>query len=105
MLKASDKTRKEIIKVFKEIEFKIDIKTNLKEVNFLDVNFDLQKCIYQLLKRKKTNDNRLYVHIFSKHPSTIITQIPQINSSNESILKNSYETALWVFSKTNIHKK
>ena len=39
----TDKIRKDIIKIFKQIGFKIDIKTNLKEVDFLDVTFSLQK--------------------------------------------------------------
>ena len=37
-----DKKRKNIIKIFKEIGFSIDIQTNLKEVDFLDVTLNLQ---------------------------------------------------------------
>ena len=32
-----DKKRKTIIKIFKHIGFSIDIQTNLKEVDFLDI--------------------------------------------------------------------
>ena len=37
----TDRIRKGIIRIFKQIGFKIEIKTNLKEVDFLDVTFDL----------------------------------------------------------------
>ena len=36
-----DQLRKKIIKIFKEIGFKIDIETNFKIVDFLDVIFNL----------------------------------------------------------------
>ena len=39
----------------KQIGFKIEIKTNLKEVDFLDVTFDLRKETYR--PYKKENDN------------------------------------------------
>lgn len=44
--------------------FTIDIKTKLKEVDFLDVIFNLRKGIYQLYKKKtktKPNDKPLYI--------------------------------------------
>ena len=37
----SDKIRKEVIKIFKEIGFKIELKTNLKVVDFPDITFNL----------------------------------------------------------------
>ena len=37
-----NKKRKTIIKIFKDITFSIDIQTNLKEVDFLDVKVNLQ---------------------------------------------------------------
>ena len=42
----TDRIRKDIIRIFKQIGFKIEIKTNLKEVDFLDVTFDLRKETY-----------------------------------------------------------
>ena len=47
--------RKDIIRIFKQIGFKIEIKTNLKEVDFLDVTFDLRKETYRPYKKKMTN--------------------------------------------------
>ena len=37
----TDRTRKKIVKIFKDTNFSIDITTNLVEVNFLDVRFNL----------------------------------------------------------------
>ena len=37
----TDKIRKEVIKIFKKIGFKIELKTNLKVVDFPDVTFNL----------------------------------------------------------------
>ena len=37
----TDRIRKEVIKIFKKIGFKIEIKTNLKVVDFLDITFNL----------------------------------------------------------------
>ena len=36
-----DRIRKNVIKIFKEVGFKIEIRTNLKIVDFLDVAFNL----------------------------------------------------------------
>ena len=37
----ADRIIKEVIKIFKEIDFKIEIKTNFKVTDFLDINFNL----------------------------------------------------------------
>ena len=60
--KQPDKTTKDIIKIFKEIRFKlkIDIKTSLKQVDFLDVTFDLTNATHRPLK--KENDQLLYIN-------------------------------------------
>ena len=42
----TDRIRKNLITLFKEIGFKIEIKTNLKIVNFLDFTFNLESSIY-----------------------------------------------------------
>ena len=54
----TDRIRKDIIRIFKQIGFKIEIKTNLKEVDFLDVTFDLRKETYR--PYKKENDKLFY---------------------------------------------
>ena len=95
-----DKTRKEIIKIFKNIGFQIDININLKIVDFLDVTFNLDEN----KPYEKPNDTLLYINTESNHPPEIIKQIPisinnrlNQNSSNEQIFNSSkreYEEAL-----------
>ena len=51
----TDRRRKDIIRIFKQIGLKIEIKTNLKEVDFLDVTFDFRKEICHHTKKKMTN--------------------------------------------------
>ena len=43
----TDRIRKQVIKIFKEIGFKIAIKTNLKVVDFLDITFNLSNGTYK----------------------------------------------------------
>ena len=38
----TDTVREKIISIFKNIEFKIEVVTNLTEVDFLDVTFNLE---------------------------------------------------------------
>ena len=55
-----DQLRKKIIKIFKEIGFKIDIETNLEIVNFLDMTFNLINGSYK--PYKKPNATLLYIN-------------------------------------------
>lgn len=97
-----DKIRKDITKLFKSHNLKITIETNMKRVNFLDVNLDLEKnkhCPY-----RKPNDVPLYVHKQSNHPPSVIKQIPlsinkrlcNVSSSKEEFekQKDEYQEAL-----------
>ena len=59
----TDQLHKKIIKIFKKTGFKIDIETNLKIVNFLDLTFNLINGSYK--PYKKPNDTLLYIN----HPS------------------------------------
>ena len=71
-----DKKRKTIIKIFKGIGFSIDIQTNLKEVDFLDVTLNLQN---------------------GKQLSNSISERLSKNSSNQEVFntaKVEYEDAL-----------
>ena len=90
----NDKIRKELIKVFQRNGLKLDIKCNLKVVDYLDITFDLKTGSYKPY-RKPNNDTR-YINSKSNHPPTILKQIPtaiskqiSTNSSNEEIFKNS----------------
>ena len=61
-----DRIRKNVMKIFKELGFKIEIKTNLKISDFLDVMFNLTKDTYR--PYKKPNDPLQYVNTSSNNP-------------------------------------
>ena len=71
MLKELKKTFK---KKFKELGLKIEMKTNLKVVNFSDVTFNLSTEMYYPFK--KPNDEPTYINAKSNHPPNIIKQLP-----------------------------
>ena len=97
-----DRTRKNIIKIFKDVGFSINIETNLKVVDFLDITFNLNYDIYK--PYKKPNDSLLYINKSSNYPPQIINQLPRIisgklsrNASNKEVFntsKEQYEKAL-----------
>ena len=86
----------------KDLGFQTEIETNLKEVIFLDVTFNLNSGLYK--PYKKPNDQLLYVTTSSDHPPQVIKQLPYSinqklieNSSNKAVFdasKNEYEEAL-----------
>ena len=86
----------------RDIGFRIDIQTNLKERDFLDVSLNLQHDTY--CPYEKPNDKLFYIHSSSNYPPQIIKQLPNSiperlskNSSNEEIFnttKVEYEDAL-----------
>ena len=80
-----DKIRKIIIKLFKDVGFQLEIKTNPKQVAFLDVTFNLITGLYT--PYKKPNDNLLYINTSSDHPPQVIKQLT--NSINERLCENS----------------
>ena len=61
-----DEKRKIIIKSFKDIAFSVDIQTNLKEVDFLDITLNLQNDTYR--PYMKPNDKLLYIQLLLNHP-------------------------------------
>ena len=86
--------QKRIIRAFKFLGFKIEISSNIKIVNFLDVTLDLSNNSYKPFI--KTNQNPSYININSNHPKNIIKQVPKaVNlriyklSVNEKIFKES----------------
>ena len=99
---STDTKRKDTIRIFKQIGFKIKIETNLKEVDFPDVAFNLPKETFR--PYKKENDKLFYINTSSNHPRTIIKQILASiscrlldNSASEEIFNNAkteYEDAL-----------
>ena len=79
----------------KNLGFQIEIETNLKEVIFLDVTFNLNSGLYKLYK--KSNDQLLYVTTSSDHPPQFIKQLP--NSINKKLIENSSNKAVFDASK------
>ena len=71
--------------MFKEIGFQLEIKTNLKQVEFLDATFNLITGLYTPFK--KPNDNLLYINTSSDHPPQVIKQLT--NSINKRLCENS----------------
>ena len=98
----TDRIRKDITEIFQNAGFKIEIKTSLHIVDFLDVTFNLLDGTYK--SYKKQNDQLLYVNTSSNHPPEIIKQLTiyisnrlSNNSSNKQIYdisKGEYEKAL-----------
>ena len=68
-----DKIRKIIIKIFKDVGSQLEIKTNLKQVEFLDVTFNLITGLYTPCKKPK--NNLLYINTSSDHLPQVIKQL------------------------------
>ena len=88
-----ERVRKEIIKILKECGLSITTKTNLKVVQFLEIELD-----HTYRPHKKPNDNPMYINVNSNHPPSIIKQIPSsINrrlsnlSSDEEVFLNNFQ--------------
>ena len=78
----TDRVRKKIISIFKNIDFKIEIVTNLTEVDFLDVTFNLENNTYR--PYKKPNHKLIYIDVSSNHPPQIKKQLTKIMSDRLS---------------------
>ena len=68
----------------------MDVKCNLKIVDYLDISFDLNTSIYKPFN--KPNNKPLYINASSNHPTSVLKQIPKsvsakitVNSCNEDI--------------------
>ena len=88
----SSSIQKKIIRAFKLLGFKIEISSNNKIVNFLDVTLNLSDNTYKPFI--KMDQSHSYININSNHPKTIIKQVPKgVNlrkrnlSANEEIFR------------------
>ena len=88
----NNKIRKELIKIFQTHGLKLEIKCNLKSVDYLDITLDLNTGSYR--PYRKTNNDTRYINAKSNHPPSILKQIPaaiskqiSINSSNKQIFQ------------------
>ena len=87
----SSSIQKKIIRAFKLLGFKIEISSNNKIVNFLDVTLDLSNTYKPFIKMDQSPS---YINVNSNHPKVIIKQVPKaVNlrirnlSSNEEIFR------------------
>ena len=69
----SSSIQKKIIRAFKLLGFKIEISSNNKIVNFLDVTLDLSNNTYKPFI--KMDQSPSYININSNHPKAIIKQV------------------------------
>ena len=100
--KQADRTRKDIIAIFKSCGFTITVEINLPRKDMLDVTFDLPSGKYW--PYRKPNNEPLYIHSKSNHPPSILKHLPKnINDRLSSIscdeaefdkAKPAYEQAL-----------
>ena len=87
--------------IFKDEGLNIDIKCNLKSVDYLDVTFDLSNNTYRPFI--KPNNKILYIHAESNHPPSVIKQIPKSISkriSNNSSSKEIFDNAAQVYNES-----
>ena len=69
----AENVKKDIKKIFNELSLKIEIKTNLKTADFLDVTFNLTNGMYYPFK--KSNSTPIYTNAKFNHPPTIIKHL------------------------------
>ena len=82
-----ERKRKAIIKLFKECGLNITIQTNLKIVNFLDIEMNLGTGTYR--PYRKPDNMPVYINRNSNHPPTIIKEIPKAIAKRISDISSS----------------
>ena len=97
-----DRMLKNVMKIFKDVGFDIDVETNLKIVVFLDITLNLNNGTRR--PYKKPNNLLSYINKSTNHLPQIINQLSKTinerlsrNSSNEEVFNSSkqqYEKAL-----------
>ena len=79
--------KKKLCKIFSENGLNVTAEANLKTVNFLDINLNLETELYK--PYMKANNTPTYVHKESNHPEAILKNIPQsVNRRLSSISSN-----------------
>ena len=79
-----DRTRRNIIALFKKEVLNIIIETNLVETDFLDVTFNILTQKY--FPYHRPNNDPLYINAKSNHPPTIIKDLPKMINKHLSDL-------------------
>ena len=71
----TSRIQKKIIRAFKFLGFKIEVSSNNKTINFLDLTLTLSNNTYKPFL--KTDLYPSYINVNSNHPKTIIKQVPK----------------------------
>ena len=85
----ADKIRENFYQLFKENGLSLEIKCNLKAVNYLDITLDLNTITYK--PYRKPNDEILYTHVKSNHPANIVKQLPISIETRLSNLSSNFQ--------------
>lgn len=83
---ASDKIRKNLIKLFQDHGLQITVELNLIQTDYLDTTLNLKTG--QHWPYRKPNDQPLYIHCNSNHPPAIKKQIPAMINDRLSRLSS-----------------
>ena len=86
---ASERKRKELIRLFKQDNLSITIETNIRTVNFLETTFNIMNNTYK--PYRKPNDEPLYINKHSNHPPSVLRQLPKSISKRISEISSSQE--------------
>ena len=70
-----ERKHKNIIKMFKTVGLNVTIKAGLHIVNFIDVQFNLNKGTYQ--PYRKPDNTPVYINKRSNHPPVVLKQLPK----------------------------
>ena len=89
-VRLTDKTRKELHKIFEEFGLKIRAEGNLRSVNILDVTFDLNNGKY--MPFRKPNNDPLYINRHSNHPPNITKQLPTSINKRIALVSSDQDT-------------
>ena len=83
----TDRTRKQLIRLFQDYDMKILVELNLTQTDFLDATLNLKTG--KFWPYRKPNDNPLYVNKNSNHPPSIKKQIPSMVNDRLTQLSSS----------------
>ena len=84
-----ERTRKNIIKAFQDIELNITAETNLFQTDFLDVTFNLKSNKFS--PYRKPNDHP-FINNQSNHPPSIRKQLPDMINDRISKLSHNQDS-------------
>ena len=87
-----ERLRKKVFSIFKTLNLKVTIETNIKSTDFLDIYLNLQNNTFKPFR--KENHQPIYINKNSNHPPTIKKQLPSMISNRLSNLSCSPEVFL-----------